>query len=82
MAPWATMLVIQGSTGTLPGTPLGPDLDFIDFFGIWGPSWESLWRQFGQNSVILDVKIRVGIRNLFLKRFCVEMCPSWGSCMC
>ena len=73
MAPWATILVIHGSIGTPPGTPLGPDLDFIDFGWILGPPWESLWRQFGHNSVILDVKIGVGIRNQFLKRFCAEM---------
>ena len=73
MAPWVTILVIQGSTGTSYGTPLDPDLDFMDLGWILGSPWEPLWRQFGHNSVIWDVKIGVGIRKLFLKRFCAEM---------
>ena len=67
---WITILVIQWSTGTLPGRPWGPDLDFIDFGCVLGPPWEALSGHLGFFVVILDVQMACGIIYIFRKTFC------------
>ena len=60
---WMSFLVIQRSQGHFLGHLGAPKLDFTNLGCVWG----SLSRQVGDNFVILDVKIDVGIRKSFSK---------------
>ena len=64
---WMSFLVIQRSQGHFLGHLGAPKLDFTNLGCVLGPPWESLSRQVGDNFVILDVKIDVGIRKSFSK---------------
>ena len=59
LGPRDTILVIQGSPGTPNRTSWGPDLIFIDFGWILGPSWDLCWSHFGDFFVIWGSKVAV-----------------------
>ena len=52
----------------------GPKLDFINLGCVLGRPLESLSRRFGDNCVMLDVKIHVGIRKSFSGNFNTKYC--------
>ena len=49
LAAWVTILVIQGSPGHLTGHLGVETWIFIDFWWIWGSSWDPIWDQSPQD---------------------------------
>jgi hypothetical protein len=72
----------QGHPMDTQWTPWGPDLHFIDFRMIWGPSWDPLWSQFCDLSVIWGAKLADGWQVHLFDDLGVEMLPESNGCMC